>query len=332
MRFGLALPHYDFSLPGVPRISFRAMLEWALRAEALGFHSVWVSDHFFLSLGRYGGSDRPRGSLEPLTSLAALAAATSRVRLGTLVVSAPFRHPAILAKMATTADLLSGGRLELGVGAGWYEEEFRAFGYPFGPAADRFRILEETLDAVGRLFAEGPATTDAGRLRLRDAVMRPRPAQSPRPPIWLGSKGGLRSLRIAARLADGWNTVWRWDPRGYAARVDAARAACEREGRDPSTLRLSIGLYAVVGEDERDARARLERLRGGESSSGGDLESLAATTLSGTPERALERVRELADLGVEEIIVAPGELPFAIPDPEMVEVIAERVVAPGAAL
>jgi probable F420-dependent oxidoreductase len=332
VRFGLALPHYDFSLPGVPRISFRAVLEWALRAEALGFHSVWVSDHFFLSLGRYGGPDAPRGSLEPLTSLAALAAATSRVRLGTLVVSAPFRHPAIVAKMATTADLLSGGRLELGVGAGWYEEEFRAFGYPFGSAADRFGILEETLEAIGRLFAGGPASVDGGRFRLRDAVMRPRPAQSPRPPIWLGSKGGRRSLRIAARLADGWNTVWRWEPREYAARVDSARAACEREGRDPSTLRLSIGLYAVVGEDERDARARLERLRGGESASGEDLEDLAATTLSGTPERALERVRQLADLGVEEIIVAPGELPFAIPDAEMVEVIAERVVAPGAAL
>ncbi len=330
MRFGLALPHYDFSLPDRPRISTRAMAEWAERAEHLGFDSVWISDHFLLSLSRYGGSEEPQGSLEPMTALAALAARTSRVRLGTLVLCAPFRHPSIVAKMASTIDLLSGGRVDLGIGAGWLQEEFERFGYEFGTVGDRFGILQEDLEVLRALFSEGPSNVRGRRFELRDAVMRPRAAQFPRPPIWLGSKGGPRSLAMAARLADGWNTAWRWDPGSYGQRVAAARAACERVERDPSSLRLSIGLYSVVGADDADLHGRFERLRewmpGLEDQT---PDSFAEATLSGTPDRALDRVAAFARLGVEEIIVTIGQIPFSIPDPEMVDLIAERVVAPA---
>lgn len=330
MRFGLALPHYDFSLPGQPRISTRAMADWAVRAEHLGFDSVWISDHFLLSLARYGGSGELQGSLEPMTSLAALAARTSRVRLGTLVVCAPFRHPSVLAKMASTIDLLSGGRVDLGIGAGWLEEEFERFGYEFGTVGERFGVLEEDLEVLRALFSEGPSSVRGDRFDLRNAVMRPRAAQRPRPPIWLGSKGGPRSLAMAARLADGWNTAWRWDPGSYGQRVSAARAACERVDRDPSSLRLSIGLYSAVGQDDADLAARFERLRewmpGLEDRT---PNSFAETTLSGTPDQALDRVAAFARLGVEEIIITIGQIPFSIPDPEMVELIAERVIAPG---
>src|SRR5436190_2220412 len=129
MRFGLALPHYDFSVPGGSPVSYEQVREHARSAERLGFHSVWISDHFFLSLARYGGGPELYGSLEPLTTLAALAAETERIRLGTLVLGAHFRPPAILAKMATAIDLVSRGRFDLGIGSGWYEEEYRAFGY-----------------------------------------------------------------------------------------------------------------------------------------------------------------------------------------------------------
>ena len=120
MRIGLALPHYDFSIPGVHPIGFDPVADVAVRAERLGFDSVWMSDHFFASLGRYGGGHERYGSLEPLSTLAALAALTDRVRLGTLVLSAGFRHPAIVAKSAAAIDRLSGGRMELGLGAGWF--------------------------------------------------------------------------------------------------------------------------------------------------------------------------------------------------------------------
>lgn len=335
MRFGLTLPQYDFSLHDGGPVSFRRVVELARSAERLGFDSVWISDHFFLSLARYGGSQEFQGALEPFTTLAACAAATERVRLGSLVACAPFRHPVILAKTATAVDLHSNGRLDLGIGAGWYREEFEAFGYEFGTVDERFSILEETLRVLRLLFDEGPATFEGRHFRLEDAYNHPRPAQRPRPPVWLGSKGGPRSLRLAALYADGWNTVWRWTPEAYEERVREARRICEREGRDPSTLRLSVGLYAVVGEDEEDVAERfdgLARWMPGVASEVGSVEAFAADTLTGTPQQVLERVQRFAALGVEEIILAPALLPFAIPDPSMMELIAEAVIAQASAM
>ena len=336
MRIGLALPHYDFSLPGGEPISFARMAEVADEAERLGFDSVWISDHFFLSLARYGGPPELQGSLEPLTSLAALAVTTERVRLGTLVLCAPFRHPAILAKTATAIDLLSGGRLDLGIGAGWYREEFEAFGVPFGTVGERFLILEETLQVLGALFGEEePASFEGRRFRLREAYNHPRPRQRPRPPLWVGAKGGDRSLRLAARHADGWNTVWRWTPDAYAARVRRAREICEEEGRDPSTLRLSVGLYSIVGEDPDDLAARfraMQRWMPGGALGGELLDAYATDTLTGTPEQVLERLAAFAVLGVEEMIVSPAPLPFSVPDPSMLEVYSEEIIPRARAL
>lgn len=335
MRVGLALPHYDFSIPGAEPVTFARVAEVATTAERLGFDSVWMSDHFFTSLERYGGDDRPHGSLEPLTTLAALAPLTERVRLGTLVLSAGFRHPAVLAKAATAIDLLSGGRLDLGVGAGWYEPEFEAFGYPFGSAGERFRTLEETLEVLTRLLAEGPASYDGQRFRLHEAYNHPRPVQSPRPPVWVGGKGGPRLLGLVARLADGWNTAWRWTPEAYAERVAAAGQACEGVGRDPATLRLSLGLFTVLGEDEADLERRYahmaERLPAGVAASM-PLPTLRRESLAGTPEQALERLGRFAELGVEELIVSPAPIWFALPDPSMLDLLAETIVPAAHAL
>lgn len=328
MRFGLALPHYGFSFHDSDRggpLSFARAAVVAQTAERLGFDSVWISDHFAYSLERYGGSPDVHGSLEPLVTLAGLASVTERVRLGTLVLAAPFRHPAILAKMTTAIDLLSGGRLDLGIGSGWYRDSFEGFGYRFGTVGERFSVLEETLEVLVRLLDEGPADFDGRLFRLRGAYNHPRPAQSPRPPIWLGAKGGPRSLTLAARLADGWNTVWRWSPSDYAERARAARLACEEVDRDPATLRLSVGLYTLIGEDEADLRARFERMREWQPGIIADqtLESFAADTLTGTPERVRERVSEFEALGVEEIILSPAPVPFALPDPSALDAAAE---------
>ena len=176
------------------------MAEWAGRAERLGFDSVWISDHFFYSFARYGGDPTPIAAIEPLTAIAGLAAVTERIRLGTLVLGAPFRHPSIVAKMATTIDGISGGRLDLGVGAGWLEEEFIAFGYDYGTIGDRFEALEDTLQVLHALFSGLPATIDGSAVALRDARLLPTPVQ-PRIPVWVGGKGGPRLLRLAARYA-----------------------------------------------------------------------------------------------------------------------------------
>jgi probable F420-dependent oxidoreductase len=329
VRIGLALPQYDFSLPGVDPIRFDAVAEVAVRAERLGFESLWVSDHFFSTLERYGGGPTRYGALEPLATLASLAPLTERVRLGTLVLSAGFRHPAILAKSATAIDRLSNGRLELGIGAGWFEEEYEAFGYQFGTTGERFALLEDTLAYLRALSGPEPVTFEGGRFELKEAYNHPRPVQEPGPPVLVGGKGGPRLLRIAARHADGWNTVWRWTPEDYAPRAAAAREACEREGRDPSGFRLSLGLFTIVGEDEADVRRRYEligdRLPGGVVESA-PLESLREDGLVGRPDQVLERIGAFAALGVSELIVCPAPVWFALPDPSMLDVVAETVL------
>jgi probable F420-dependent oxidoreductase len=328
MRFGLSLPHYGFSLPSGD-ISVADAVGWAVRAEELGFDSVWVSDHFFYSFARYGADTTHLASLEPLTTLSAIATATDRVRLGTLVLCASFRPAPILAKAVATLDRLSGGRVDLGLGAGWLEEEFDAFGYRFGSAGERFRILEETVEALGRLFDGEAVTLDRGSVRLRDAELLPPPVR--RPPLWLGGKGGPRLLRLAARLGDGWNVVWRMSPESYRAKVDDVRRACADADRDPATLRLSVGLYSLIGKDGPSARAAFERARAaapGTAMAGDDLDSWRADTLSGTPDQILHRVAAFEALGVEEVIVAPWVLPFAIHDAEQVELFAAEVIRP----
>jgi probable F420-dependent oxidoreductase len=336
MRIGLALPHYDFSQPDGSPVTWERVAGVARRAEALGFDSVWISDHFFLSLTRYGGSDQRYGSVEPLAALAGLAAITDRVRLGTLVLGAGFRHPAILAKAVVTVDLLSSGRLDLGLGAGWYEEEYRAFGYDFGTPGRRFEILEETVEVLWLLFGEKePVTWEGAHFRLEEAFCRPRPVQEPRPPLWIGGKGGRRLARLIARRGDGWNTVWSWTPEAYAERARVLDDACVAEGRDPAAVRRSVGLYTVVGADRHDLEARwrsLTRWASGGLLDGATPDAWGRDKLVGTPEQVMDRLAAFGRLGVEETILSTGPLPFAVPDDEMLDVVAEQIIPAAAEL
>ena len=336
MRVGLALPHYDFSFPDGRPVSWDGISTWGKRAEELGFDSVYVSDHFFLSLARYGGTSELYGSVDPLMALAGLATATERVRLGTLVLGAGFRHPAMVATSAVTIDHLSGGRLDLGLGAGWYEDEYRALGYDFGTLGQRFEILEESIEVLSLLFGEKePVTWQGKHFHLDEAYCRPRPHQEPRPPLWVGGKGGPRLLRLIARRADGFNTVWAWTPEAYGERARALNELCEREGRDPRSVKRSVGLYTVIGEDQREVESRWRRVQAWVPGGGfedADLASWGRDKLVGTPDQVLERMAEFAELGVEEIIVSFGPLPFAIPDEEMVELFAKRVIPEAKAL
>ena len=258
MRFGLSLPHYGFSLP-TGETSFADVAGWARRAEALGFDSVWVSDHFFYSFARYGADPAPIASLEPLTTLAGVAAVTERVRLGTLVLCAAFRHPALLARAAASIDLLSGGRLDLGLGAGWMAEEFDAFGYRFGSVGERFAALEESLEVLQLLFGGEPVTYDGPTVTLRDAVLRRRPSDR-------------RRCGWAARAApgsSGWPRAWRTGgtrcggsrPRRTRRRSrTSGRHARRRAATRPRSASRSV-LYSLIGEDEAAARAAFERGR-----------------------------------------------------------------------
>jgi probable F420-dependent oxidoreductase len=330
VRVGLALPHYDYSFPHGETLGWPALADAATRAEALGFDSVWISDHFFLDIARYGAEPGPRGTLEPFTALAGLAARTSSIRLGTLVACVPFRHPALVAKMATTIDLLSGGRFDLGLGSGWFEPEFDAFGYPFGSVGERFGALEEAVEAIAALFADrGPVSFDGRTVHLREAFNHPPPVRPGGPPIWVGGKGGDRLLRLVARHATGWNLSWRTTPEAYGGRSEALDRACEAAGRDPSSARRSLGLYTLVGEDGRDLQARWQALREwapAGSLDGVALEDFAEDTLTGMPDVVASRLAAFADQGVDEVVVNAAHLPFAVSDWSQVELIAATVI------
>jgi probable F420-dependent oxidoreductase len=335
MRIGLALPHYDFPTPGAEPFGWPGLVQAARRAESLGFDSAWISDHFYLDVTRYGGPPGPVGTPEMFTALAGLAATTETIRLGTLVACAPFRHPAHVAKEATTIDLASNGRFELGIGAGWYQGEFEAFGYPFESTGARFSLLEETVEIVSALFGGGPVDHNGRHFTLRHAFNHPAPKQPGGPPVWVGGKGGDRLLRLVARSATGWNSVWRWTAEDFGARARRLHEICEEVGRDPSTARLTVGLYALVGEDERDVARRfdaLQRWTPGGALDGESLEAWAKGTLTGTVDGCLEQLANFAEIGVEECILSAASLPFGVCDWSMVELIAEQLIPPARSL
>jgi len=328
MKVGVALPHYDLLYPDGRNADLDETIAWARRVEELGFDSVWVSDHFFFDLSRYGGPPRRVHALEPITTLSSIAVETQRVRLGTLVLCEAFRLPPLLAKMATTLDVISGGRLELGLGAGWNEEEYREKGFTFPPVAERIARLRETVDIVGGMLASDRFSYDGRYYRVEDAPNDPRPVQQPRPPVWIGGKGGPKILRMVAEAADGWNTVWRWTPEAYAERAAALDAACGRVGRDPATVRRSLGLFTVVGSDERDVRASWGRVgeRSPFDASGFSMEDYARDALVGTTAQVIERIKAFESLGVEHLVCTFGLVPFSIADPDQLERFARDVL------
>jgi probable F420-dependent oxidoreductase len=330
MRFGLALPHYDTSLRGAP-VSWEGVRDAAQLAERCGFDSVWVSDHLFLDWSKYGGPADRQGSLECLTTLSALAAVTERVRLGSLTLCNDLRHPGVVAKAVATIDRLSGGRVELGLGAGWYEPEYAAAGIAFDPPGRRIGRLGEAAEVIKALLRGDELSYDGRHYHLDGAVVRPGPLQSPHPPLWIGGKGDLL-LATAARVADGWNLSWLGPVDAYAERARAADHACERVGRDPATLRRSVGAYVLAGRDAADLKRRLERLAGRTPAgvlgrgAGLSLESYGKTRYAGTVAEVTDRLGALSGFGVEEVIVSFGALPFQLADPEDVELFAAEVV------
>ena len=327
MRIGLAIPQYGFSLP-TGAIRFEDAAGWARRAEELGFDGVWLSDHFFYSFARYGAGEAPIAALEPLTTMAGIAAVTDRVRIGVLVLCAAFRHPAMVAKAGATIDAISRGRVELGLGAGWLEQEFEAFGFRFGSVGERFDALEDALAITDGLLGGRTPFSHEGRIwSLHNGRLSPTPAQQPIP-VWVGGKGGPRLLRAAARWARGWNVVWRMPLGAYGAALDGVRAACDATGRDPATFGLSVGLYGIAGRTEDEARATFERARAafpGDAMADETWASWRADTLSGSLEQIRERADAFAALGVSDLVVSPWTLPFTVIESSQVDLFAEAL-------
>lgn len=318
MDVGLALPQYDYSVAGERPLTWGTLAGWARAAEAAGLASVWLCDHLFLSIEKYGAPPGDHGGFEPLGTLAALARTTTHVRLGTLVLCAQLRPPAVLAKALGTLDVLSGGRLIAGIGAGWFRPEYEAAGIAFERPGARVDQLARAVGIVQEIF--------------ESRAFLPGPVQQPRPPIWVGGQGD-RLLGVAAN-ADGWNAGgWVGTPDSYNERLQVLQGHCQRLGRDPSLITRSINRYALIGENENDLKRRWERLRA--LTPPGVLESQSLSEyrqgrLVGTIEQVREQVAGWEALGVATLIVNLGALPFSVTTTDDLEILASATKHGGA--
>jgi F420-dependent oxidoreductase-like protein len=286
-------------IEGQEDVTWEDWLALARACEEHGVGTMFRSDHYLSVADR-----RERGSLDAWATIAALAAVTERLRLGTMVSPATFRHPAVLAKMAVTADHVSGGRVEVGIGAGWWEREHELYGFEFPPMGERIDALEEQLQIVRGHWDEGPFSFDGEHYRMRELDVLPKPVQRPRPPLILGAKGRPRSLRLAARYADEYNTVMSTAPEIADLRQRLDRA-CEEEGRDPATLPLSMMTGWLVGADRGDLHDRARRLaewKGEEPDGEALLAAERDCTIVGTVPEAIEQLRELEAAGLSRIM------------------------------
>jgi F420-dependent oxidoreductase-like protein len=224
-------------------------------AEQLGYDSLWTSDHFVTSIF----PDTPDAPvLDGWTALAGLAVLTERVRLGVMITGNPYRHPPQLAKIATTLDQMCGGRLTLGIGAGWHEIEHKMYGVPYHSNAERAHRLGEALQVINLLWTEKRANFEGKYYRLEDAICEPKPVQQPRIPIWVGGWGEKVVLRDAAKYADGWNTTGTPETLSHKAKV--FRRHCEDAGRDFDAMEKSIMHLGLFESDDPD---EIQRFVGG---------------------------------------------------------------------
>ncbi|MFR9752268.1 LLM class flavin-dependent oxidoreductase [Nocardia sp. 004] len=313
---GLAVDNY----PDMARV--------AQEAEALGFRSLWLCDHFLtldtddyvrqvgISGEKTDEEPASRGQvpslpqLECWTALSALSRDTRKIRLGTNVLCNPYRYPSVLAKMAATLDTISAGRVEIGLGAGWFQREFEAYGIPFPSAGDRVTALAESLQLIQRIWVDEYPTFRGEFYSIDGASCDPPPVQRPHPPLWVGGEGD-RVHRIAARYADGVNVRW-WSPQQCADRRTFLDRACEKAGRDPATLRLSVTALLSPTDDPAQRERTKSRFR-----------SIPAEGLiAGSPEECAERIREYQKAGIHDFLFAVPD----IADTDNLQVVGEEIL------
>ena len=291
MRLGVQVDRFTY--PGGDAAIGPTFGAVARRAEAAGFASLWVMDHFF-QLPHIGAAEEPM--LEGYAALAFAAAQTERIALGTLVTGVTYRHPGVLVKTATALDVLSGGRAWFGVGAAWYEREHAGLGIPFPPLAERFERLDETLQIADRMWSGDRTPYEGKHYRLAEPICEPKPVGRPRLPVMVGGGGERKTLRLVARYADACNLVAFRGTEAIGHKLEVLREHCETEGRS----------YDAI---EKTALDRLLVTRDGRSE-------------SVSPDGALERLRHLASLGIEHAMIKIPNLA----EPDAFDVWADEVV------
>ncbi len=272
--------------------SYEDILGLALAAEEGGFGAFFRSDHY-LKMGDASGLPGPS---DAWITLAGLARDTTRIRLGTLLTAATFRYPGVLAISVAEVDAMSGGRVELGLGAGWYDDEHTAYGIPFPPLKERFERLEEQFEIISGLWTTDINSTysfSGTHYSLTNSPALPKPVQSPRPPLIVGGHGAKRTPRLAARFADEFNVPF--SPYDVAQRQFAlVDEACTTIGREPTTVARSVAQVVCCGANDAEVARRAANI-------GREVDELRANGLAGTPSEIIEKMRGWGELGLSRI-------------------------------
>ena len=292
MRDGMTKPTVRFGVQtGQQESTWPELRDTWLELEELGFDDLWVYDHYLPT----GTSHQEGPVTDAWTLLAALSQIVKKPRLGTLVTSATFRHPAALAKIATTVDHTSNGRLTLGLGAGWHQPEHIAYGIPFPGIRGRINRLEETVRVIKLLWTQERADFQGRYYRLADAPFEPKPVQKPHPPILIGGSGEKLTLPMVARVADDWNWNITGTPQDYRQKLDILHQHCNAAGRDPRTLALSLNMDFLISEDN----ARISSALKINAEDGGvPVETIRERMLVGSPDEVGSRLQTFIDMGV----------------------------------
>jgi len=313
LTFGVFIPQgWKMELVSIedPQAKWAKAVEVAKLAEDLGLDSLWVYDHFH---------NVPVPAHETMfecwTTMAAISQVTSRIKLGQMVGCAPYRTPSLLAKITSNIDVMSGGRLIWGIGAGWYEHEFKGYGYPFLKASDRIGVLRETVEIVQAMWRDPDVSYDGKYFQLQGAQCDPKPVQQPHPQILIGGGGEQLTLRVVARLADASNFGGKLPE--FKHKTEVLQQHCKDVGRDYDEIQKTMSGEIFIRETEEELRAA-----GSKSLWGLPFDEWVEGSLVGTPEQVVERIQAYIDLG------CTGFYPWCsdYPDTETVRLLAEKVV------
>jgi len=294
MKFGIDIPNgWKMSLVDIkdPVEAYEAMTNIVTTGDELGYDSAWVVDHFHTV-----PTPTQEITFECMMMLAALARDTRNIRIGQIVLCNSYRNPALLAKMASTLDVLSHGRLNFGIGAGWYEHEYKAYGYPYPDAPERLRMLREALKVIHAMWSQEEAVFEGKYYQVRGAINQPKGVQKPHIPILIGGSGEKVTLKLVALYGDACNVGG--DLKTLQHKLEVLKEHCENVGRNFSDIHVTTGTYCSIADTDEEALALVPEAR---------KNGLADTALVGSPATIRERIATLEAHGVHELII---DFPF----------------------
>lgn len=290
MKFGIDIPNgWKMSLVDIkdPVEAYEAMTKIVTTGDELGYDSAWVVDHFHTV-----PTPTQEITFESMMMLAALARDTKRIRIGQIVLCNSYRNPALVAKMASTLDVLSHGRLNFGIGAGWYEHEYKAYGYPYPDAPERLRMLREALQVIHAMWSQEEAVFEGKYYQVRGAINQPKGVQKPHIPLLIGGDGEKVTLKLVAQYGDACNVGE--DLKSLQRKLEVLKKHCENVGRNFSEIHVTHGVYCSIADTDEEALALVPEER---------RDSLTDTSLVGSPATIRERIATMEAYGVHELII-----------------------------